>query len=91
MTDQDPRICPHCNQKTKKWLPVEELNWGLDPQYICFNDECPYYIRGWEHTRKSMKKPASYRYRYIPATGAVQPIPVWSETALKDRIVPEDE
>ena len=38
----------------------------------------------------AMKHRASYRYRYIPETEQVSPLPVWTEDALKDQIVPED-
>lgn len=90
MTEKDPTICPHCNQKMVLWRPMEEMNWGTEPQWVCFNDDCPYFERGWEHTRKTMRKPASYRYRYIPQTGAVTPLPVWSSEAFREHIVEEE-
>jgi len=34
---------------------------------------------------------ASYRYRIDPATGVAFPLPVWSESALTDKIVDEGE
>jgi hypothetical protein len=33
---------------------------------------------------------ASYRYRVDPSTGTAFPLPVWSETAMTDKII-EDE
>ncbi len=70
-------------------LPVES-NWGTGMQYVCFNDECSYFVKGWEHTKKTMNKPASYRHHYHPETGRKGPLAVWSRAALRDLIVPED-
>lgn len=88
MTD-DKTICPHCEQKMKKWQPPEGTTWGNHYQYICFNDNCPYYVKGWEWMLTKYQQKASYRHRYDPEADRSGPVPVWSVDALKDRIIEE--
>jgi hypothetical protein len=38
---------------------------------------------------ESQNVKASYRHRLDPQNGATGPLPVWSETALKDSIIEE--
>ena len=61
--------------------------WDSQFQLACFNDDCPYYVRGWEHMMKNYAVKASYRFRFDPFTGEKSPIAVWSTSALKDRII----
>lgn len=79
--------CPHCGEKMVKWLPSDQSSWGPNPQRVCFNDQCPYYIKGWEWMQTQFQQKASYRFRFDPATGETGPLPVWSPTALRTGIV----
>jgi hypothetical protein len=83
-------ICPHCKTKMKKWLIPEGSTWKDEYHFVCFNDDCPYYVRGWEWMYEKYSVRSSYRNRYNPATSKHGPLPVWSADALKDGIV-EDE
>ena len=81
--------CPHCGVKMLKWLPPIDAGWGTHAHFVCFNDECPYYIRGWVWMKEQYERKVSYRHRLDPETGDSAPLPVWSPTAMKDRIVEE--
>ncbi len=88
MMVQDERSkCPHCGARMRKWMPPAESSWGLYAQYVCFNDECPYYVKGWDWMKSQFKQKASYRHRYNPENEETGPLPVWSPSALKDGIV----
>jgi len=82
--------CPHCDEKMKKWAVPENpfvATWANEFLYICFNDDCPYYVRGWEHIYKSTAHTASYRFMYNPENGSCSPIPVSSPAALREGII----
>jgi hypothetical protein len=79
--------CPHCGAPLQAFELPENTGWQTDFQLACFNDECPYYIRGWEPMESEYAVRASYRYRVDPSTGTPSPLAVWSPTALKDRIL----
>lgn len=89
MSGSDPQ-CPHCGQVMKKWQNSPDLLWESDFQFVCFNDDCPYYVRGWQWMESQYQVRASYRHRLDPRTGKSGPVPVWSSSALKDQIVPDD-
>ena len=82
--------CPHCHQPLTRFELPENTGWEGEYQLACFNDDCPYYRRGWEHMEAQYAVRASYRYRVDPTTGKASPLAVWSPTALKDRILEDD-
>ena len=79
--------CPHCDETLTKWENPELNSWSGEYQYVCFNDECPYFKRGWDWMREQFKVTASYRYRFDPDTGERGPLPVWSKSALRTSIL----
>lgn len=87
MSQEDKTTCPYCGQKLSKWVSPATTSWNSDCQYICFNDDCSYYQRGWDHTFKKIGIKASYRHRYDPETGQTGPFPVNTPDAGKGQIV----
>jgi len=91
MNQQPPPTCPHCGAEMKKWKTPQASTWSSPFHWVCFNDECPYFIRGWDWMMESQKIKASYRHSVNPETGASGPLPVWSYEAHKNQVIDEDE
>lgn len=87
MTVKDKTVCPYCGVRMLKWKAPAESSWGEGIHYICFNDDCPYYKRGWKWMKEKYEVHASYRHHYYPDTGETGPIPVWDDAALRNAIV----
>jgi hypothetical protein len=79
--------CPHCNTPLQAFKLPDNTGWQDEIHFACFNDDCPYYRRGWEHMTETYSMKVSYRYRVIPETGKSSPLPVWSPEAMRDRIL----
>ncbi|MGD8395078.1 MAG: hypothetical protein PVF43_06355 [Candidatus Eiseniibacteriota bacterium] len=87
----DKLICPHCEQPLRRFTLPDEVAYDQSVHWACFNDACPYYRRGWEWMWEHYHVRASYRYRVVdPESGWSSPLGVWSETALRDRIIEND-
>ena len=85
-TDETP-ICPHCQAPLVRWANPSLTNWSGEFQLVCFNDECPYYVRGWAWMLQQFNVKASYRHRLDPTNGETGPLPVWSPDALRSNIL----
>lgn len=82
--------CPYCDHPLRKWQVPDGpfgQTWDNDFLYICFNDGCSYYLRGWEVMARRFNRTNSYRLMYNPAKDCCQPIPVPTPNALRESIV----
>ena len=86
-----PRTCPHCGSRLRKWLVPEGASWSEEFLLVCFNDECSYYRKGWAWMKEQYNQVASYRYMVNPATGASSPLPVWSDSAMREMLAEDAE
>ena len=83
--------CPHCHEAMVQWENPQLSSWSSDYQYVCFNDDCPYFVRGWIWMQSQFNVTVSYRYRLDPSTGENGPLPVWSSEALRSNIIQKKE
>ena len=85
----DTLRCPHCDERLCKWaVPQNPFSeWDTDFLYVCFNDECPYLVRGWEVMFKQGNRGLSYRFSYHPLRDRCMSIPVPTLHAGKDGII----
>jgi hypothetical protein len=83
----DAHACPHCGEALRRFRLPDNTGWEGGHQLACFNDDCPYYRRGWQHMEANYAVRASYRYRVDPTTGHASPLAVWSPAALTDHIL----
>ncbi|SFN05400.1 class I SAM-dependent methyltransferase [Thermodesulforhabdus norvegica] len=86
------KSCPYCGQRLSKWkVPLTPFTeWDTDFFYVCFNDLCPYFMRGWMAMLEQGNLGFSYRFRYNPVSGGIDPMPVPHPRAYRESIV-EDE
>ena len=89
MEEQSNPECPHCQTLMMCWGNPQLSNWSGEFQFVCFNDECPYFVRGWAWMQEQYQVTASYRHRLDPTSGETGPLPVWSKEALKSGIIYE--
>ena len=82
--------CPYCGKKLRKWAVPESpfaCTWDNDFMYICFNDVCPYFVRGWDVMYRDGNRGVSYRLMYNPDKDLCLPVPVPTPKALKEGII----
>jgi hypothetical protein len=82
--------CPYCHTALRRWANPQITSWEGEYQWVCFNDECSYFVAGWEWMKSHFNVNASYRHRVEPKTGESGPLPVWSRDALKTNILDEE-
>ena len=73
MSDASRTTCPHCGAPlTPLGLPEALVAYAHD--LACFNDDCPYYLRGFSWMEQQFGVKASYRYRIDWESGQATPM-----------------
>lgn len=83
----EKNTCKYCGEELKKVLMPEESKWGVEYFLVCMNDECSYFVRGWNWMKEQYKVSCSYRYKVNPENGQDGPIPVKTINDMKDWVV----
>jgi hypothetical protein len=88
---KDTLCCPYCSERLRKWAVPDSggVTWPNEFMYVCLDDECPYFLRGWS-VMEAMGNACSYRLMYDPLTDSCQPLSVPNSRALKDAIIDEE-
>jgi hypothetical protein len=84
--------CPYCQRRLSKWKVPDDpcIDWPNDFLYLCFNDSCPFVVRGWRHMWNQGVVGTSYRYLFNPLKGTSTTVPIRGLTDLRPGIVEED-
>jgi predicted RNA-binding Zn-ribbon protein involved in translation (DUF1610 family) len=87
-------VCPHCGQKMNKWSTptfnfADGLGWCTPFLYVCFNDECTFYVNSWKHMYEIYGQEMGYRHMLHPDSGESSSLPVGSKYAMKGDIIDE--
>jgi len=95
MVNEKRPVCPHCGQEMVIWEcpPVsfsDGSGWGTPFLYVCFNDDCPPYLEGWNHIMEHYANVASYRCICDPMSGKMDSMPVFSRDGGKGYIIDEE-
>lgn len=83
--------CPHCGAQLQRWPTPVGSNWETPFIFVCFSDDCGYFLRSAQWMKDKYNVTVSYRHRFDPLTGETGPLPVWSKDALKDQILPDED
>ena len=89
---QEKHFCPHCHARlscceTPPFHIGDGLGWGSDVMFVCLNDECPIYAKGWKHIEEQYGHVGSYRYMLLPGEAKGDIIMVGSREAFTGCIV----
>jgi len=86
--------CPHCEEEMRIWEvpPInvgDGLGWGEPYLFLCFNDDCKLYKRGWDDLAENFAQTASYRCFCYPSSGKFEVMPVFSPQGGKGQEIDE--
>ena len=92
----EEKTCPHCKQSMSlcEAPPIhvgDGLGWGSDVLFICLNDTCPLFLRGWEQIENQYGHHASYRYMEVPGSPEGNCMMVGNADAFKACIINKEE
>ena len=75
--------CPHCKEVMEQ-MDSRHLDWGTPFLWVCFNNNCVFFMKGWKHMMENYGQLVSYRYMVAPDNGAAGVIPAFSHEYLRN-------
>lgn len=89
------KICPHCNQELSccEAPPIhigDGLGWGSEILYICLNDSCSVFLKGWDTIEKQYGHHSSYRYMELPDSKEKNYMMVGNADAFKASVIDKE-
>jgi len=87
----ETHLCPHCQEPLEKWEVPDDpiIDWPNEYMYLCFDDSCPFVVRGWRFMWEQGIEGHSYRYLFNPLTGASTTVPIQTLQDLRLGIMKE--
>jgi hypothetical protein len=87
MSESDYKVkeaptCPHCQQVMEQ-MDARHLDWGTTFLWVCFNNNCVFFMKGWKHMMDTYGQLVSYRYMVTPDNGSQGVIPAFSHEYLR--------
>ncbi|MBM9614240.1 zinc ribbon domain-containing protein [Desulfobulbus rhabdoformis] len=89
---EEKHYCPHCSgDLTLCHAPQvhvgDGLGWGSEYLFICLNDTCPLFVKGWDYIANQYGHVGSYRYMEIPGSKETYTMMVAGKDAFTGSIV----
>ena len=87
MSDMEYKIkeaptCPHCKTVMEQ-MDSRHLDWDSPFLWVCFNNECTLFKKGWNQMMENYGQLVSYRFMIQPQNGAASVIPAFSHEYLQ--------
>jgi SAM-dependent methyltransferase len=81
--------CPYCGSALKKWAVPQSpfTQWDAEFLHVCFEDACPFLIRGFDTMARQGNLGFSHRFMYLPDRDRSGSIPVQDLNTLRSGIV----
>jgi hypothetical protein len=94
MSEPKP-TCPHCHQPMELWEvpPItfsDGLGWGVPFLYVCFNDDCPLFVNGWDDIMEQVGQKSSVRCMNYPGTNQFEMLPVFSSFGGSGQVITDE-
>jgi len=74
--------CPHCKAKMEQ-MDSRYLDWESPYLWVCFNNDCTLFKKGWDHMMDGYGQLVSYRFMIHPQSGQPGVIPAFSQQYLR--------
>lgn len=90
------KFCPHCKEELSccEAPPIhigDGLGWGSEILFICLNDSCSVFLKGWDQIEAQYGHHSSYRYMELPDSKEKNYMMVGNVDAFKACVINKDD